>query len=305
MKTKRGDMKFHFYYLTLLAALAIESFAAYFSIYGLAALLGKTIPIIGLAIAIEFGKVTLVSYMYNWLKKTMQPWKTVLWVIVLTAMLVTSIGIFGYFTNSFQQNQGKFLTTSDIQTRLNQSSMESISNEIKLYQEQQTMWKDTLRRLFETKVSQENRLNEAMATLNYRFINSLRSDIVRTETDIANANKEITTITQQIQTKNQELATLQQKKFDIASDRATREIGPYDSFARIFDKRPEDIVGYIIIILMFLADPFAICLFLITNIQIAALKKPTVVVEEPKQKRQYTKKKPKTVIEEFFYRDEK
>jgi len=298
-------MKFHFYYVTFVAAMAIEAFAAYFSIYGLATLLGKITPIIGIAIAIEFGKVTLVSYMYNWLKRTPNPLKTILWGMISGAMIVTSIGIFGYFTNSFQQNQGKFLATSDIQTRLNQSTTESIKSDITLYQEQLNLWRETLKRLFEAKTSQEKRLNEALATLNYRFINSLRSDILRTENDIANANKEISNLILQIQQRNQSLATTQQQKYNIQTERATKEIGPYDSFAKIFNKKPEDIVGYVIIMLMFLADPFAICLFLITNVQILALRKPVKVEEPEKQKRQYTKKKNKTMIDKYFYGGEK
>jgi len=296
-------MKFHFYYVTLIAALALESFAAYYSVFGLSALLGKTFAIIGGAITIEFGKIVLVSYMYNWRKETPKILKSFLWIIVSFAMLVTSLGIFGYLTNSFQQRQGKVFDANSVKTSFNVQNIDLVKSEISLLRGQIDSAKNRLKILNDSRTAQEKRLSDSMTTLNYRFINNLRADIIKADSDIEKTNNEISNLISKIQQKNIELGKIQQNNFEIENTNTEVDVGPLKFIADIFKRKMKDIVSFIIGILMFLFDPFAISLFIITNLQIAKIHKVVNPVEV-KQKRTYTKRKQNSIAE-LFYKEKK
>jgi hypothetical protein len=293
-------MKFHFYYATLIAAFALESFAAYYSVFGLSALLGRTFAIVGGAITIEFGKIVLVSYMYNWRKETPKILKSFLWLIVSFAMLVTSLGIFGYLTNSFQQKQGKVFDVNSVKTSFNIQNIDLIKSEIVLLKEQIDSAKNRLKILNDSRTTQEKRLSDSIVTLNYRFINNLRTDIVKADSDIEKTNNEISNLISKIQQKNIELGKIQQNNFEIENTNTEVDVGPLKFIADIFKRKMKDIVSFIIGILMFLFDPFAISLFIITNLQIMKLKKPE---QKPTiEKRKYVKRKEETDLEKIFGR---
>lgn len=91
--------------ITLLAGLALASVAAAFAIFGIMAVFsGAPLSALVMGAVIELGKVVGVSWLYrNWTEKTLLKWVMV--PIVITAMALTSIGIFGYLSKAhLEQN---------------------------------------------------------------------------------------------------------------------------------------------------------------------------------------------------------
>ncbi len=86
--------------ITLLSSLALASIAAWFSIAGLVALFsGNAIASISMGVVIELGKLVGISWLYrNWNKGPWFKWPMAATVVV--ALLVTSIGIFGFLSKS-------------------------------------------------------------------------------------------------------------------------------------------------------------------------------------------------------------
>ncbi|MCK9417614.1 hypothetical protein M0Q97_13310, partial [Candidatus Dojkabacteria bacterium] len=71
-------MKLKGYLLTGFTALFLEGWAAYFSIFGWVALIGKSF--LGAAIGIELAKVVMVGILYNWRKDVSHWIKISLWI---------------------------------------------------------------------------------------------------------------------------------------------------------------------------------------------------------------------------------
>lgn len=295
-------MKLKLYYLTGLAALALAGFAAYFSIFGLVALLGKSV--LGLGIAIEFAKIVSVTYMYGWRGHTPRTVRWYFWVGIAFAMILTSVGIYGFLTNSFQK-QGKIFDINEIKTQHNITNAELVKSEIAMLQEQVDIAKNRLKILNDSRSSQEQRLNESMSTLNYRFIDKMRADIDKSDSDIAKTNQEISNLIEKIQNRNTQLGKIQQENFEIENSNTNIDVGPLRFLATVFGKDMKYIVNILIILLMFIFDPMAIMLLIATNIQIAKLSGKTKnVVSEVKTKRKYTKRV-KAPLEEIFFKEKK
>ena len=94
-----------FGYIVLLVSLGLAGFAAWFAVAGIMAFYaGAPLAALGMGVVIELGKLVGVSWLYrNWSQKTWIKWG--LLPMVLTAMLMTSAGIFGFLSKAhLEQN---------------------------------------------------------------------------------------------------------------------------------------------------------------------------------------------------------
>jgi len=90
---------------TLLVALGISGIAAYYSIIGLTAIFSAAFwPIVIMGTALEVGKLTAASWLYqNW--KYVNFWmRAYLLTAVIVIMFITSMGIFGFLSKAHLQN---------------------------------------------------------------------------------------------------------------------------------------------------------------------------------------------------------
>jgi len=115
-------------YLVGLAAILIAGCAAYFSVTGLGVLFsGASIAVMVMAGTLEFAKLVAATY----LKQT---WSTIhgfnkiyLTIAVGLLMFITSLGIFGYLSNAFQQQNLKLEQVSrEIQVWNNKIQQDTI-----------------------------------------------------------------------------------------------------------------------------------------------------------------------------------
>ena len=88
-------------YLTFFAAFLLSGMAAYYSVYGLAAIFaGAFWPVVAMGSSLEFAKLVTASWLYrNW-KTSPKFLKVYLTIAVVILMLLTSMGIFGFLAKS-------------------------------------------------------------------------------------------------------------------------------------------------------------------------------------------------------------
>lgn len=101
--------------VVMLCALALAAGAALFTILGFRELFEPSFKVTYMAGAIEFGKVMAISALYQFRHYLSWIWKIFFLTLILTAMAVTSMGVYGYLSSSFQkdslaitQNQAKY-----------------------------------------------------------------------------------------------------------------------------------------------------------------------------------------------------
>ena len=92
-----------FPYLVGLAALLVAGSAAFYSVFGLSKLFsGATLAVIIMAGSLEFAKLVSASFLYRYWTKVNSWLKYYMTVGVVTLVLITSAGIFGFLSNAYQ-----------------------------------------------------------------------------------------------------------------------------------------------------------------------------------------------------------
>jgi hypothetical protein len=87
--------------LLFLAGLLLSGTAAYYSVLGLIAIFsGAVIPIIVMGSSLEFAKVVTASYLYRHWKQISFSMKAYMSAAVVTLVLLTSMGIFGFLSKA-------------------------------------------------------------------------------------------------------------------------------------------------------------------------------------------------------------
>lgn len=102
--------------LTFATALSIEALATLISVIGLATFFGANPIIIAMAVALDVGKVIVVSLMYKYWREMTRLMRTYATLATIITMLITSAGAAGYLTAEFQKS---LVGTQEIELRVN------------------------------------------------------------------------------------------------------------------------------------------------------------------------------------------
>jgi hypothetical protein len=93
----------HFHIWLGLSALLIAGSAAAFSVFGLSKLFaGAALSVIIMASSLELGKLVTAAFLYRYWDKINRLQKLYMTTAVVTLILITSAGIFGYLSNAYQ-----------------------------------------------------------------------------------------------------------------------------------------------------------------------------------------------------------
>jgi hypothetical protein len=223
----------YFQYLVGLSALLIAGSAAFFSVFGLSKLFaGATLAVIIMAGSLEFGKLVGASFLYRYWNSIANWLKVYMTVGVVTLVVITSAGIFGFLSNAYQGATIEFEKQS---TTL-------------IYKE------DRLEQLEEDKVYLKEELEQAISELpeNYRTAKRLlREDY----------NPKVIVLNDQILGIKQEVGDLKVALVETGVD-----VGPAIYLARAFETDIDTVVKFFIFILIFVFDPMAVSLVIAFNV---------------------------------------
>lgn len=103
--------------IVMLSALTLAGGAALFTVLGFRELFGPTLLITLMATSIEVGKIVAVSAMYQLREVINWFFKSILLVMIIVAMLVTSMGVYGYLSSAYQRDS-LAITTNVAKTEL-------------------------------------------------------------------------------------------------------------------------------------------------------------------------------------------
>ena len=222
-----------FPYFVGLAALLVAGSAAFYSVSGLSKLFsGATLAVIIMAGSLEFAKLVSASFLYRYWTKVNTWLKYYMAVGVVTLVLITSAGIFGFLSNAYQGATIEFEKES---TKL-------------LYKE------DRLKQLEEDKTYLKGELELAISELPENYITAKRK--LR-----ADYNPKVLEVNDQILQIKQEIGDLKTALIETGVD-----VGPAIYLARVFGTDIDTVVQFFIFILIFVFDPMAIALVIAYNI---------------------------------------
>jgi len=223
-----------------LSALFVAFNAAFFSVFGLSKLFaGATSSVIMMASSLEFAKLVTAAYLYRYWDNINSIMRAYLLVGVITLILITSAGIFGFLSNAYQ---GATIDFEKQSTTL-------------IYKE------DRLEQLVEDKVYLKDELKQSIAALPDNFPTAKRK--LREE-----YNPKVLSINDQILDVKQDISDLKVGMVQTGVD-----VGPAIYIARAFETDIDTVVKFFIFILIFVFDPLAVSLVVAYNVAIVNRKR--------------------------------
>ncbi len=256
METKNSRL---FPYLVGLAALLVAGSAAFYSVFGLSKLFsGATLAVIIMAGSLEFAKLVSASFLYRYWDDVNRFMKTYLIIGVVTLVVITSAGIFGFLSNAYQ---GATVSFEKESTAL-------------LYKE------DRLDQLSEDRKFLKEELEAAITELPENYRTAKRKLREEYQPKINQVNETMMKLKGEI------------GELKIALIETGVDVGPAIYLARVFNTDVDTVVKYFIFMLISVFDPLAVVLVLAYNLTLQVRMRDDIVDPTPAGNPE-KKKKPK------------
>jgi hypothetical protein len=269
----------NFKYIMLITAIIIAITSAGFSIFGLSQLFaGASTAVIVMTSILELGKIVTTTALHTYWDKLAKGLRIYLTISVGVLMIITSAGIYGFLSNAYQKTANKLEIHEG---ELGVLDGKKIVFEKSLVDNQKIIDGKTKRldQLSNLRTNQESRLDGSTSN---RARNSVRSDI-------ATANSEIQKLTLDIDELNAKNSVLSDSisSYNVkglekkANSDVAGEVGPLKYISELTGVPMSNVVNYMILLLIFVFDPLAVALILITN-KVFMLETGQTVEEETK-----------------------
>lgn len=262
MKEKIVNSKSFPYFLGF-TALLIALCAAFFSVYGIGSLFaGASISAMIMASSLEVGKLIATTFLYRYWSKTVGWVKFYLTLAVLSLMIITSAGIFGFLSAAYQKSSLTF--------KLNQEKIVSTENSKGYYSNQIQYAVERIDVLNETRKLQENRLSDAlkdpMLTRNPIQLKQIQDQTIKL---IDQANEDIKTENNKIELSRSKMQEIDEKVNEMKINGIEKkDIQTFKFLADALGVNLDTIAKWFIISLIFVFDPLAVALILAYNVVI-------------------------------------
>jgi len=245
-----------FIIILILTTLAIAGCAAFFSIYGLAAIFsGIFWPVVLMGSSLEAGKLVAASYVYRFRDSISKAMKIYLISAIVVLMLITSAGIFGFLSMGYQQDTLP-LKQQEQQIILLQSEQA----ELEVFKKE--------------RLTRRKQIDADIAALPNNYITGRQRLMKSYGPELEQLRNDIELYTRQIGEKTIKISELKQKK--LVSEVHT---GPIIFIAKAMAAETDDATKWMIILIMFAFDPLAVALTLGVNHAILQRKKKLGQVE--------------------------
>ena len=245
-----------FGYLMLVIAITISAIAAWYSVAGLAAIFAAAvIPVIIMGGALEAGKIVATVWLHNNWQRVSWAYKTYLIPAIVFLMLLTSMGIFGFLSKGHAD-----------QSIVSGDSMSKVA----IYDEKIATERDN--------ITAAKRALEQMNAQVDQMMGRTDSDTgAQRAVNIRRAQaKERAALQAEITRSQKAIQKLQEERAPLAAEfrKVEAEVGPIKYIAAlIYGDNPdqnllEAAVRWVIILIVIVFDPLALCLILAANKQL-------------------------------------
>lgn len=258
MITTKNTKSFKF--ILGITGIIIASCAAYFSIFGLSKLFSSSqLEVIIMASALELGKLIAVSFLYRYWIEISKSLKTYLFIAIFGLMIITSLGIYGFLTSSYQNTVNK-MTVNNSEVSLIENKKQTFESKIKALVNDLENTNTRLNNLVILRGTQEDRIDKLLEGENYYTVRKVQDDIKRADIEIDKLNKKIDKTNEEIFSYRDsisvyDLQILNAKDLDVAG-----ELGPLIYISELTDTDMNVIINYLVLLIVFVFDPLAISL---------------------------------------------
>jgi len=251
-----------FIILIALAAFSIAGVGAWFSVFGLTKIFAAGWLTFLLFGSLEFAKLVVVSFIYRFwsITKIFQRIYLILAIVVL--MLITSMGIYGFLTNSYQKT----------------ASIDKIQNsEIAIYEMKKTRFNEDRIYYAEEKGQIGDGISELRKGLSNNVIQYTDStgQLITTtsvntrralQAQLDDAMKRRDIISQKLEGVSDSLSVYDKKIYELqSSNQLENELGPLKYLSTLTEQPMDKVVNWLALLIIFVFDPLAIILIISLN----------------------------------------
>jgi len=250
--------------LVALSALAVSATAAYYSVTGLGELFaGATTAVIIMASTLEFSKLIVASVLYRYWDLLKSYLRIYLGIALFVLVVITSTGIYGFLSAAFQQTSNSLGVVDE---QLNQVEVK----------------KSTLKTKFDLLLTQKQQITKSIGDLQLGLSNNqvqykdaqgniLTSTSSATRRSLEKQLDELKTreedIDQQIDDISGSLEQVGTTELELKTKLLNAgEVGSLRYIAKITGMELDNVVNYLILLLVAVFDPLALALVTVFNV---------------------------------------
>lgn len=247
----------------LVLALVVAGCAAYFSVWGLSQLFaGASTAVIIMASGLEAAKIAATTALHRYWKNVAIALKTYLMIAVTVLMLITSAGIYGFLSNAYQKTANKL--------EIHEGELKVLDGKKGLFEKNITdnekiinTKNKRIEQLTSLRNNQETRLDSAKTN---RAKDKARADIAIATEEIQKLSKEIDDLNIKNTVLSDSVGKYNTKALELsAGSEVAAEVGPLKYIAELTGTPMGKVVNYLILLFIFVFDPLAVALVLMTN----------------------------------------
>lgn len=272
--------------LIALSALSVSVSAAYYSVTGLGMLFaGASLAVMVLASCLEIAKLIIASLLYQYRKTLPKLLKIYLTISAVVLVLITSAGIYGFLSSSYQ-------TTKD-QSTIVESKIAALESKKKLFEET----RDNILKEKQSIANLQGTLSQASTT---QYTDKKGNLVIKSNNatikNIESASQSNEKLSSKIDIINDSIFAIESKILEIKTTAVGQsELGPLKYISSLTGIEMDKIINWYILVIIFVFDPLAISLVIASNFAFSQInKKPETIVESQPV---YTPKTKEPVVE--------
>ena len=268
-----------FPFIIALSALSVSASAAFYSVTGLSKLFaGASTEVLIMAGSLEVSKLVIASLLYQYWDTINKALRTYLAIACFILILITSAGIYGFLSAAYQETAA-LAGNVDAQIALVETKRDNIKEQLAVYN------------------AEKSSINEAVTSLRDGLSNNViqykdkeTGEIITTtssstrralEKQLDQAIERQTEINTRVDKLNQQLFDYETEIVEIQSNsEIAGELGPLKYLAGLTGLGMDQIINYLLLVIIFVFDPLAISLVVAANFAFAQLNPKKEAMEE-------------------------
>ena len=259
-----------FPFLIALSALSVSASAAFYSVSGLSKLFaGASLEVIIMASSLEIAKLVIASLLYQYWDKLNNTLKVYLTIACTVLILITSMGIYGFLSSAYQETANKDGAVTQQITALETKKGLYEQNRDNILKEKQSLaeLKGTLSKGSTTQYTDKK------GNLVVRSNNATIRNI-----EVANRSDE--KLSAKLDVVNDSIFSLENKILEVKTNGdAASELGPLKYLSELTGVEMNQIINWLLLVIIFVFDPLAIALVIAANFAFSQLRKSPKLYE--------------------------
>ena len=253
-----------FPFLIAFSALSVSASAAFYSVTGLSKLFaGASFEVLIMAASLEVAKLVIASLLYQYWD-TLNRWlKTYLMIAAIVLVFITSMGIYGFLSAAYQETATK-MGNIDAQVELIETKRDNLKERLAIYTEEKQSLNEAMSELrtgLSNNVIQykDKETGEIITTTSRATRQALERQLDQAISRQDELNSRIDAVNEEIFEYEAEIVELETGG-DVAG-----ELGPLKYLSGLTGIPMDQIINYLLLIIIFVFDPLAISLVVAAN----------------------------------------